>query len=93
MTASTAEQSQVTQTAEDVSVDAPAFPLSPDSPFPDGYDIGAARDALVDLLAAAHVERSDRRALSCESRRRRCATERMPWCRITRRAGSLKWGT
>ena len=61
MTASTAEQSQVTQTTEDASVDAPAFPLSPDSPFPDGYDIGAARDALVDLLAAAHVERSEPR--------------------------------
>ncbi len=61
MTASTAEQSQVTQTTEDASVGAPAFPLSLDSPFPDGYDIGAARDALVDLLAAAHVERSEPR--------------------------------
>ena len=61
MTASTAEQSQVTQTTEDASVGAPEFPLSPDSPFPDGYDIGAARDALVDLLAAAHVDQSDPR--------------------------------
>jgi len=47
-----------------------AFPVSPDSPFPDGYDIASERDALADLMAAENPDESDPRwgrfALLCE---------------------------
>lgn len=37
------------------------FPVSPDSPFPDGYDIASERDALADLVAAENPDQSDPR--------------------------------
>ena len=37
------------------------FPVSPDSPFPDGYDIAAERDALADLVSAENPDASDPR--------------------------------
>ncbi len=37
------------------------FPVSPDSPFADGYDIAAERDALADLVAAGHSAQDDPR--------------------------------
>src|SRR5919109_1480634 len=37
------------------------FPVSPDSPFPDGYDIASERDALADLAAAENPDQSDLR--------------------------------
>ena len=37
------------------------FPLSPDSPFPDGYDIASERDALADLLGAENPDQDDPR--------------------------------
>ena len=37
------------------------FPISPDSPFPDGYDIAAERDALADLVGAENPDPSDPR--------------------------------
>jgi len=37
------------------------FPVSPDSPFADGYDIAAERDALADLEAAGHSAQDDPR--------------------------------
>jgi len=37
------------------------FPVSPDSPFADGYDIAAERDALADLMAAGHCAQDDPR--------------------------------
>src|SRR5687768_11927354 len=38
-----------------------AFPISLDSPFADGYDIGAERDALSDLVSSERPDRSDPR--------------------------------
>ncbi len=40
---------------------AQAFPKSPDSPFPDGYDVAPERDALADLMAAESPDQSDPR--------------------------------
>ncbi len=37
------------------------FPVSPDSPFPDGYDIASERDALADLVAAENRDQGDPR--------------------------------
>jgi len=37
------------------------FPLSPDAPFPDGYDIASERDALADLVAAENPDPGDPR--------------------------------
>jgi integrating conjugative element protein (TIGR03761 family) len=37
------------------------FPVSPDSPFADGYDIASERDALADLVAAENPDRADPR--------------------------------
>jgi len=37
------------------------FPVSPDSPFPDGYDIASERDALADLVGAENADQSDPR--------------------------------
>jgi integrating conjugative element protein (TIGR03761 family) len=37
------------------------FPVSRDSPFPDGYDIASERDALADLVAAENPDQSDPR--------------------------------
>lgn len=37
------------------------FPVSADSPFPDGYDIAAERDALADLVAAENPDQGDPR--------------------------------
>ncbi|MBX9810328.1 MAG: hypothetical protein K2Y16_01770, partial [Burkholderiales bacterium] len=37
------------------------FPVSPDSPFTDGYDIAAERDALADLVAAGYCVEDDPR--------------------------------
>jgi len=37
------------------------FPVSGDSPFPDGYDIASERDALADLVAADNPDQSDPR--------------------------------
>ena len=37
------------------------FPVSADSPFPDGYDIASERDALADLIAAETPDESDTR--------------------------------
>lgn len=39
----------------------PGFPVSPDSPFADGYDIASERDALADLLAAENPDAADPR--------------------------------
>ena len=38
-----------------------SFPVSPDSPFADGYDIASERDALADLVAAENPDDSDPR--------------------------------
>lgn len=40
---------------------ATVFPLSPDSPFADGYDIAGERDALADLIVADNPDTSDPR--------------------------------
>jgi len=40
---------------------APVFPVSPDSPFADGYDIASERDALADLAAAENRDQGDPR--------------------------------
>ncbi len=40
---------------------AAAFPVSPDSPFADGYDIAGERDALADLVAADNPDADDPR--------------------------------
>lgn len=37
------------------------FPLSTDSPFPDGYDIASERDALADLVSAENPDKADPR--------------------------------
>ena len=37
------------------------FPVSPDSPFADGYDIASERDALADLVAAENPDQGDPR--------------------------------
>jgi len=37
------------------------FPVSPDSPFADGYDIASERDALADLVAAENPDQADPR--------------------------------
>jgi integrating conjugative element protein (TIGR03761 family) len=37
------------------------FPVSPDSPFADGYDIAAERDALADLVASGNPDPADPR--------------------------------
>ncbi|TAK46418.1 MAG: TIGR03761 family integrating conjugative element protein [Betaproteobacteria bacterium] len=37
------------------------FPVSPDSPFADGYDIATERDALADLVASANPDQNDPR--------------------------------
>ncbi len=37
------------------------FPVSPDSPFADGYDIASERDALADLVAAKNPDQGDPR--------------------------------
>ena len=37
------------------------YPISPDSPFADGYDIASERDALADLVASEHPDPTDPR--------------------------------
>jgi integrating conjugative element protein (TIGR03761 family) len=39
----------------------PWFPISPDSPFADGYDIASERDALADLVASENPDPADLR--------------------------------
>ena len=39
----------------------PVFPVSPDSPFADGYDIASERDALADLMAGDNPDPNDPR--------------------------------
>jgi integrating conjugative element protein (TIGR03761 family) len=39
----------------------PSFPVSPDSPFCDGYDIASERDALADLVSSDKPDQSDPR--------------------------------
>ena len=58
------------QTEEHSAIVNGTFPVSADSPFPDGYDIASERDALADLVAAANPDESDPRwsrfVLLCE---------------------------
>ena len=64
MTAKKTKQAALSQDIQDNASEPPAaavFPLSPDSPFADGYDIAAERDALADLVAADNPDAGDPR--------------------------------
>ena len=55
------------------------FPVSPDSPFADGYDIASERDALADLMASEHPDPADPRwARFVELREREAELRRPP---------------
>lgn len=54
------------------------FPVSPDSPFADGYDIASERDALADLMASEHPDPADPRWSRLMELREREAELRRP---------------
>ena len=55
------------------------FPVSPDSPFADGYDIASERNALADLMASEHPDPADPRwARFVELREREAELRRPP---------------
>lgn len=75
----------------------PAWPVTQDSPFPDGYDIEAERVNLKDMLESddpdpldvrwsrlAELEQRERRCSRC-IRAIACAPRRTRWCRTIRR--------
>src|SRR3990172_419033 len=63
------------------------FPVSPDSPFVDGYDIASERDALADLVAAENPDQSDPRlARLIELRERESELRQMARSEIRHRA-------
>lgn len=64
-----------------------SFPVSPDSPFADGYDIASERDALADLVAAENPDQSDPRwARLVELRERESELRQMAQSEIRHRA-------
>lgn len=70
MTISSASETKPDQPGGDAGAVTVAFPVSADSPFPDGYDIASERDALADLVAAENPDEADPRwsrfVLLCE---------------------------
>ena len=61
MSTSDASEANVEQAPQNRPRSNASFPVSPQSPFADGYDIASERDALVDLITAENPEDSDPR--------------------------------